>query len=65
MTDIEYQTTLYPIKARSDWSTNVTESDIGIITYLLYMPIIICHELGTVGHHSLLFLELQMMNLWN
>ena len=40
MTDIEYQTTLYPIKARSDWSTNVAENDIEIITYLLYMSII-------------------------
>ena len=40
MTDIEYQTTLYPIKARSDWSTNVDENDIEIITYLLYMSII-------------------------
>ena len=65
MTDTEYETTLYSIKARSDWSTNVTENDIGIMTYLLCMSIIKCHELGTVGHHSLLFLELQMMNLWN
>ena len=60
MTDLEYQTTLYSIKSRSDWSINVIENNIEIITYLLYMSIMKLPRIGNIGHHPLLFLESQM-----